>query len=81
MPGYAGYGLVADLPGWQLQRLSEEHGWLGWSGAGEPPPLTIGQQVQVIPNHICNAFWNVGVSAGIRSGEVEGRWSIIDRNM
>jgi D-serine deaminase-like pyridoxal phosphate-dependent protein len=81
VPGYGGYGLVADLPGWQLQRLSEEHGWLGWTGAGEPPPLTIGQQVQVIPNHICNAFWNVGVSAGIRSGEVEGRWSIIDRNM
>jgi D-serine deaminase-like pyridoxal phosphate-dependent protein len=78
---YPGYGLVADLPGWQLVRLSEEHGWLRWTGPGEPMPLRVGQQVQVIPNHICSAFWNVGVSTGIRHGVAEGRWRIIDRNV
>jgi D-serine deaminase-like pyridoxal phosphate-dependent protein len=74
------YGLLADLPGWQLFRLSEEHGWLRWRGPGEPTPLRVGQLVQVIPNHVCSAFWNIGVSTGIRGGEAEGTWRIIDRN-
>jgi D-serine deaminase-like pyridoxal phosphate-dependent protein len=78
---YSGYGLLADLPGWELFRLSEEHGWLRWTGAGDPSALAIGQQVQVLPNHICTAFWNVGVSTGIRQGVIEGRWRTIDRNL
>jgi D-serine deaminase-like pyridoxal phosphate-dependent protein len=77
---YPGYGLLADLPGWELHRLSEEHGWLRWTGSGQPTPLFIGQQIQIIPNHICSVFWNVGVSVGVRQGVAEGHWRIIDRN-
>ncbi|MGI8451058.1 MAG: alanine racemase [Streptosporangiaceae bacterium] len=77
---YPGYGLLADLPGWELFRLSEEHGWLRWTGEGPPAPLEIGQQVQVVPNHICSVFWNMGASTGISQGAVVGSWRIIERN-
>lgn len=86
MPGrgaerYPGYGLLADLPGWELYRLSEEHGWVRWTGKGPPTPLHVGQQVQVVPNHICSVFWNMGVSTGISQGAVVGSWRVIERNI
>jgi len=77
---YPGYGLLADLPGWQLHQLSEEHGWLRFGGDGEPTELQIGQQVQVLPNHICSVFWNMGISTGIRQGAVVGTWRTMERN-
>jgi D-serine deaminase-like pyridoxal phosphate-dependent protein len=77
---YPGFGLLADLPGWQLYQLSEEHGWLRWTSDGPPTPLQIGQLVQVVPNHICSVFWNMGVSTGISHGTTIGSWRTIDRN-
>lgn len=77
---YPGYGLLADRPGWELYRLSEEHGWLRWTGDGPPYPLQIGERVQIVPNHICSVFWNMGTSTGISQGTVVGDWRIIDRN-
>lgn len=78
---YPGYGQLADLPGWRLHTLSEEHGWLRWVGSGPPVPLAIGQRVQVLPNHVCTVFWNMGESVGIRDGCVVGRWRTIERNV
>jgi D-serine deaminase-like pyridoxal phosphate-dependent protein len=78
---FPGFGQLADLPGWQLHTLSEEHGWLRWGGSGPPEPLSIGQQVQVLPNHVCTVFWGLGESTGIRDGSVAGRWRTIDRDI
>ncbi|MCE2532037.1 MAG: alanine racemase [Acidimicrobiia bacterium] len=69
-----GYGLVVDLPGWELYQLSEEHGWLRWTGDGPPSELTIGQRVQILPNHICSAFHMLGQSEIIDGGEHVATW-------
>ena len=71
---YQGHGLLADLPGWRIEKLSEEHGWLRWHGTGAPTPLAIGQRVQVIPNHVCTVFFSMGESVAIRGGRVEAVW-------
>src|SRR5690606_4310285 len=39
--GFDGFGTLVGHPGWAIERLSEEHGWLRWSGHGEPTPLPI----------------------------------------
>jgi D-serine deaminase-like pyridoxal phosphate-dependent protein len=76
---FPGFGRLADLPGWRLHTLSEEHGWLRWTGDGPPTPLSVGQRVQILPNHVCTAFWNLGESVALRDGSVIGRWRTIER--
>ncbi len=76
---HPGYGSLVGLPGWRLANLSEEHGWLRWVGDAAPTPLTVGQRVEVIPNHICTAFSNAGQSIGLRDGAIEGIWPVIPR--
>lgn len=78
--GQAGlYGWIAGRPGWDLFRLSEEHGWLRWIGAGDPTPLTVGERVQVLPVHICAAFHVLGESVAVEQGRVVGRWISVAR--
>jgi D-serine deaminase-like pyridoxal phosphate-dependent protein len=71
---FPGYGQVVGLPGWELHRLSEQHGWLRWTGEGKPTPLAIGQRVQVLPNHVCLVFFSLRESVVIRQGEIIGTW-------
>ncbi|KAK4177726.1 putative serine dehydratase domain-containing protein [Triangularia setosa] len=43
-------------PGWQVGRISQEHGILVWDGKPEDEiPLEYGQRVRVWPNHSCIA--------------------------
>jgi D-serine deaminase-like pyridoxal phosphate-dependent protein len=59
-PDSAGHGRIVEFPRARISRLTEEHGEVEING-GEKPRL--GQQVHVIPNHICpcinlhNRFW------------------------
>jgi D-serine deaminase-like pyridoxal phosphate-dependent protein len=59
--GYRGYTVPgADFPavsgGWQVGRISQEHGILTWVGSKEEEiPLQIGQKVRIWPNHACIA--------------------------
>lgn len=76
---FPGYGALVGLPGWRIAQLSEEHGWLRWVGGGAPTPLSVGQRVQVIPNHVCTVFSSVGQSIGVRGGEIVGVWPVIPR--
>ncbi len=69
-----GHGLVVDLPGWELYQLSEEHGWLRWTGDGPPTEVTIGQRVQILPNHICSVFHMLGQSEVVDAGEHVATW-------
>lgn len=75
--GFDGFGTILGHPGWQLERLSEEHGWLRWHGAGEPTPLEIGERVEVVPNHICTVFHNLGEVVALRAGAVVDVWHTI----
>lgn len=53
---YPGHGLIEGHPGWTIERVSEEHGWLQWTGEGEPTPLPVGTRVSIVPNHACTVF-------------------------
>jgi D-serine deaminase-like pyridoxal phosphate-dependent protein len=67
---YPGWGIVSpwnitdaqfpkagpeDHEGWQVGRISQEHGILTWNGDRVPLPLVIGQKVRIFPNHACVA--------------------------
>lgn len=77
--GVSGHGLLVGLPGWHLHQLSEEHGWLRWVGDGPPRGIELGQRVQVLPNHICSVFHEVGESLVIDDGEIAGTWTVTAR--
>lgn len=77
--GGRGHGLVVGHPGWDIHQLSEEHGWMRWTGEGEPSPMPVGSQVQILPNHICTVFHALGRSTILRDGEVEAEWTATAR--
>jgi len=74
-----GHGWIADLPGWSIARLSEEHGWLRWEGAGSAPRLEVGRRLQVIPNHICMTIFSSGQAGLVREGRYVEQWDAFDR--
>lgn len=71
---YPGHGLIIGKSGWVIERLSEEHGMLKWMGAGEASSLDIGEQIQIIPNHVCTTFSSLNESVVVSKGEVVDRW-------
>lgn len=71
---YPGYGLILGHPGWTIDRLSEEHGWLRWTGDGEPTPLPVGTRVEVVPNHACVVFSALRRASVVLDGEVVDTW-------
>jgi D-serine deaminase-like pyridoxal phosphate-dependent protein len=71
---YPGHGLIIGKSGWIIERLSEEHGMLKWMGDGEPSSLDIGEQIQIIPNHVCTTFSSLNESVVVSKGEVINRW-------
>jgi D-serine ammonia-lyase len=54
---------VEKFQGWHVDRFAQEHGILGWLGAGErangaasmdlPDELEVGQKIRLWPNHAC----------------------------
>ncbi|RYP61371.1 hypothetical protein DL771_010158 [Monosporascus sp. 5C6A] len=50
-----GPGFPAEHGGWQVVKISQEHGILGWVGGEEEIPLRVGQRVRIWPNHACVA--------------------------
>ncbi|MDX6321813.1 MAG: hypothetical protein QOF52_1671 [Propionibacteriaceae bacterium] len=71
---YPGLGLLVGAPGWIIERMSEEHGWLRWTGAGEPSALPIGVRIEVVPNHACMAFAMLRRVVVIQDGVVVDVW-------
>ena len=71
---YPGHGLIIGKTGWIIERLSEEHGMLKWMGDGAPSSLDIGEQIQIIPNHVCTTFSSLNESVVVSNGEVINRW-------
>lgn len=71
---YPGMGLIVNAPGWIIEKMSEEHGWLRWHGEGEPTPLPVGTRLEIVPNHVCMAFAMLRRAAVLRDGKVAGSW-------
>ena len=57
-----------------MQRLSEEHGILDLRDSDWRP--AVGEQVRVVPNHVCIAVHLHEVIYGIRGGKLETSWPV-----
>jgi D-serine deaminase-like pyridoxal phosphate-dependent protein len=71
---HPGHGQIVGKSGWIIEALSEEHGMLRWVGEGLPKTMNIGEQVQIIPNHVCTVFSSLNESVVISNGNVVDNW-------
>ena len=76
--GKATFGRVLELPGTRFHRMNEEHGILDLSRHDGPPPR-IGQQLRIVPNHICVTVNMHETAHGIRGESVELSWAVDGR--
>ncbi|MCK5213179.1 MAG: alanine racemase, partial [Dehalococcoidia bacterium] len=72
-----GYGYIKGYPDVRIDHLTEEHGILVLENARST--LTIGQQVEVIPNHVCPVVNLADVMYGMRNGVCEQQIEILCR--
>ena len=71
---FPGHGLIVNAPGWVIERMSEEHGWLRWHGKGAPAKLPVGTRLEIVPNHVCMAFVMLRRAAIVRAGRIIDVW-------
>jgi D-serine deaminase-like pyridoxal phosphate-dependent protein len=72
-----GYGAMVDRPEVIVQRMSEEHGILDLRNTNWHP--AVGEQVRIIPNHVCVAVHLHEVIYGIRGDRIETTWPVTAR--
>lgn len=72
-----GYGALLDHPEVVVSRMSEEHGILDLSKSDWRPKL--GEQVRIVPNHVCIVVHNFDEIIGVRGHAVETRWPVAAR--
>jgi D-serine deaminase-like pyridoxal phosphate-dependent protein len=71
---FPGLGLIVNAPGWVIERMSEEHGWLRWQGAGTPIALPVGTRLEIVPNHVCMAFAMLRRASVVRAQQIVDVW-------
>jgi D-serine deaminase-like pyridoxal phosphate-dependent protein len=71
------YGRIVEYPGAVIPSLSEEHAIVDLSACAERP--SVGDVVNVIPNHCCAVSNMVDEVCGIRDGRVEVVWPVAAR--
>ncbi|HUY47922.1 MAG TPA: alanine racemase [Streptosporangiaceae bacterium] len=75
-PAWApGHGLLPDFPGWAVTGLWEHHAVVSAGPAAGSPPQ-VGDQVAVLPNHVCTVVNLVDHLHVVRGGEVVDRWPV-----
>ncbi|MCZ8205947.1 alanine racemase [Gemmatimonas sp.] len=72
-----GYGVLLDHPDVIVSRMSEEHGILDLSRSSWRPRL--GDQVRIVPNHVCIVVHLFDEIIGVRGHAVETRWPVTAR--
>jgi D-serine deaminase-like pyridoxal phosphate-dependent protein len=72
-----GYGALLDRPEVIVRRLSEEHGILDLKATDWRP--AVGDQVRVVPNHVCIAVHLHEIIYGIRGDRLETTWPVAAR--
>ena len=75
--GDAGFGALLDRPDVVVRSMSEEHGILDLSATSWRP--AIGEQVRVVPNHVCIVVHLHEAVYGVRNGAVETSWPVAAR--
>jgi D-serine deaminase-like pyridoxal phosphate-dependent protein len=71
------YGRIVEYPGAIIPSLSEEHAIVDLSACAERP--SVGDVVNVIPNHCCAVSNMVDDVCGVRGGRVEVVWPVAAR--
>jgi D-serine deaminase-like pyridoxal phosphate-dependent protein len=69
-----GYGQLLDRPDVVVSRMSEEHGILDLSRTAWRP--AVGDQVRIIPNHVCIVVHLNDLVYGVRGNIVETSWNV-----
>lgn len=69
-----GFGRVRENPEARMRELSEHHATVEWLGDAPLPEL--GQQLRVIPNHVCVCVNLVDDVTLVSRGAVVGRWAV-----
>jgi D-serine deaminase-like pyridoxal phosphate-dependent protein len=69
-----GFGALLDRPDVTVQRMSEEHGILDLSRSDWKPE--VGEQVRIVPNHVCVVVHLNDVMFGVRGDVVETSWPV-----
>lgn len=72
-----GFGALLDRPDVVVRRLSEEHGVLDLKETEWRP--AVGDQVRVVPNHVCIAVHLHEVVYGVRGNRLETSWPVTAR--
>ncbi len=72
-----GFGALLDRPDVVVSRMSEEHGVLDLSQTDWRPRL--GDQVRIVPNHVCIVVHLFDEIVGVRDQAVETRWPVAAR--
>jgi D-serine deaminase-like pyridoxal phosphate-dependent protein len=72
-----GFGVLLDRPEVRVVRMSEEHGVLDLSGSAWHPE--VGEQVRIVPNHVCIVTHLFDAVYGVRADEVETSWPVAAR--
>ena len=72
-----GFGALLDRPDVTVQRMSEEHGILDLKDSDWRPE--VGEQVRIVPNHVCVVVHLNDVMYGIRGPFVEASWPVVAR--
>jgi len=72
-----GFGCVLEHPDVVVKSMSEEHGILDLVKSDWRP--RVGDQVRIIPNHVCIVVHLNDAIAGIRGDEVETTWPVAAR--
>ena len=72
-----GFGALLDRPDVTVQRMSEEHGILDLKNTDWRPQ--VGEQVRIIPNHVCVVVHLNDMMYGVRGDVVEATWPVAAR--
>lgn len=76
--GLPGHAQALDGSGLVLDRMNEEHGILRLPSGVD---LRIGEQVRLIPNHVCTSVNLSNELIGLRQGKVECVWPVAARGL
>ncbi|MCU0634615.1 MAG: alanine racemase [Gemmatimonadaceae bacterium] len=69
-----GWGAVLEHPDVVVTRMSEEHGVLDLSASAWKP--SVGEQVRIVPNHVCYVVALFDEVIGVRGTHVETSWPV-----
>lgn len=73
----SGFGRIKGVPDARVTALSEHHGTVAWP-AGKSLPQ-VGEQVSVVPNHVCLVLNLVDEVEVVSGGRVVKRWAVAAR--